>query len=184
MIEDLIHKCKKLKLRAFTENIEQVLTMSTQNNWPTLKIIEHLVDLELDLRKKNRVTRCFKQSGLGDQTTIDQFDFGHHISRKKQKNKILDLLNLEFIRQKKDVILIGNPGVGKSFLARSFAYQATQEGIKTLFVTTMDMINNLISAQADQSLLKKLHYYKSQNLLVVDELWKVKYYVKLEAEHL
>jgi len=170
MIEDLIHNCKKLKLRAFTENIELTLAMASQKNWPTLKVIEHLVDLESDLRRKNRIDRCFKQSGLCAPTTIDQFDFGHHASRKKQKNKILDLLHLEFIQQKKDVILIGNPGVGKSFLAKSIAYAATQAGIKTLFVTAMDMINHLITAEADQSLLKKLHYYQSQNLLVVDEI--------------
>jgi DNA replication protein DnaC len=32
------------------------------------------------------------------------------------------------------------------------------------------MINHLIAAKADQSLLKKLHYYESQDLLVIDEI--------------
>ncbi|MFP4573119.1 MAG: ATP-binding protein [Desulfobacterales bacterium] len=72
--------------------------------------------------------------------------------------------------QKKDIILIGNPGVGKSFLAKCIAYAATQAGIKTLFASTMDMINQLIAADADHSLVKKLHYYQSQDLLVCDEL--------------
>ncbi|MDM8517935.1 IS21-like element helper ATPase IstB [Desulfobacterales bacterium HSG16] len=170
MLEDLTKNFKMLKLRAFNENIEQTLSMANKNNWPTLKVIEHLVDLELDLRKENRINRCFKQSGLDEITTIDQFDFKHHASRKKQKNKILNLLTLEFIQQKNDVILIGNPGVGKSFIAKSIAYSATQAGIKTLFVTTMDMINHLIAAEADRTLLKKLRYYQSQSLLVVDEI--------------
>ena len=86
MIEDLIHNCKKLKLRAFTENIELTLAMASLKNQPTLKVIEHLADLESDLRRKNRIDRCFWQSGLCALTTIDQFDFGHHASRKKQKN--------------------------------------------------------------------------------------------------
>ena len=34
----------------------------------------------------------------------------------------------------------------------------------------MDMINHLIAAEADHSLLKKLHYYQSQDLLVIDEI--------------
>ena len=69
-----------------------------------------------------------------------------------------------------DIILIGNPGVGKSFLAKSIAFAATQDGIKTLFTTAMDMINHLIAAEADHSLLKKLHFYQSQDLLVIDEI--------------
>ena len=68
------------------------------------------------------------------------------------------------------VILIGNPGVGKSFLAKCIAYTATQAGKKVLFTTAMDMINQLIAAEADHSLLKKLHHYQSQDLLAVDEI--------------
>jgi DNA replication protein DnaC len=39
-----------------------------------------------------------------------------------------------------------------------------------LFTTAMDMINHLIAAEADHSLLKKLHLYQSQELLVIDEI--------------
>ena len=66
--------------------------------------------------------------------------------------------------------MIGNPGVGKSFVAKSIAYAATQAGTKTLFTTATDMINHLIAAEADHSLLKKLHYYQCQDLLVCDEI--------------
>ncbi len=91
-----------------------------------------------------------------EQPTIDQFDFSFHVSRKKQKNIILNLLDLDFIKQKKDIILIGNPGVGKSIVAKTIAYAATQAGVKTLFTSTMDMINQLNEAQDDHSLIKKL----------------------------
>jgi DNA replication protein DnaC len=170
MIERIKNKSRDLKLRAFYENLEQTLEIASQKNWPLIKVIEHFLDLENEYRKKNRIERCFKQSGLYEKPTIDQFDFDHHISRKKQKNKILDLLTLEFIEQKKDVILIGNPGVGKSFLAKSIAYAATQAGVRTFFTSAMDMINHLIAAEADHSLLKKLRHYQSRELLVVDEI--------------
>ena len=77
---------------------------------------------------------------------------------------------MDFITQKKDVILIGNPGTGKSFLAKCIAYEATQANIKVLFTTTMDLINHLIAAEADHSLLKKLQYYQTPTLLVCDEI--------------
>ncbi|MCK5784478.1 MAG: IS21-like element helper ATPase IstB [Desulfobacterales bacterium] len=170
MIDDIVNKCKELRLKVCSESIEEVVDLGSKENWPSLKVIGHLFDLEIEERKKSRIELRFKQSKLFEKQTIDQFDFNHHSSRKKQKNKILNILTLEFIHQTMDIILIGNPGVGKSFLAKSIAYAATQAGIKTLFTTAMDMINHLISAEADHSLLKKLHFYQSQDLLVIDEI--------------
>jgi DNA replication protein DnaC len=169
-IEAVIEKCKLLKLKAIADQLQQTLVLAQHRNWTALQTIDHLLELELELRRKNRIERCFKQSRLYEKTTIDQFDFAFHVSRKNQKIKILNLLDLGFIEQKKDIILIGNPGVGKSFLAKSMAYAATQAGHKVLFTTAMDMINHLIAADADHSLLKKLHHYQSQDLLVIDEI--------------
>jgi len=170
MIESIILKFKLLRLKTCANNILEVTELAKQKNWSALQIIEHLLDLELEAREKNRIALRFKQSRLFEKPTIDQFDFNFHASRKKQKNLILNLMDLEFIQQKKDIILIGNPGVGKSFLAKCIAYAATQASVKVLFTTTMDMINHLIAAEADHSLLKKLHYYQSPALLAVDEI--------------
>ena len=169
-IELVIEKCKALKLKAIADNLEQTTSLAEHRNWTPLQMIDHLFDLELQLRKKNKIERCFKQSKLYEKTTIDQFDFTFHGSRKNQKSRIVNLMDLEFIKQRKDIILIGNPGVGKSFLAKCMAYAATQAGLKVLFTTAMDMINHLIAAEADHSLLKKLQYYQSQELLVIDEI--------------
>ena len=169
-IESVIEKSKTLKLKAIAEHLEQTIAVAEQKNWTPLQTIHHLFDLELELRKNNKIERCFKQSKLYEKTTIDQFDFTFHGSRKNQKSRIVNLMDLEFIKHRKDIILIGNPGVGKSFLAKCMAYAATQAGLKVLFTTAMDMINHLIAAEADHSLLKKLQYYQSQELLVIDEI--------------
>lgn len=169
-IESIIEKCKLLKLKAIGEQLEQTTVVAEHRNWTPLQMIDHLFDLELQLRKKNKIERCFRQSKLYEKTTIDQFDFTFHGSRKNQKSRIVNLIDLEFIKHRKDIILIGNPGVGKSFLAKCMAYAATQAGVKVLFTTAMDMINHLIAAEADHSMLKKLQYYQSQELLVIDEI--------------
>ena len=169
-IESVIEKCKALKLKAIAEHLEQTTVLAEHRNWTPLQMIDHLFELELQLRQKNRIERCFKQSKLYEKTTIDQFDFTFHGSRKNQKSRIVNLMDLEFIKHRKDIILIGNPGVGKSYLAKCMAYAATQAGLKVLFTTAMDMINHLIAAEADHSLLKKLQYYQSQELLVIDEI--------------
>jgi DNA replication protein DnaC len=170
MIDRVIEKYKALKLRIFAECLKQVLQMAAEKNWSTLQTVDHLVDLELEGRRKTSIDRRFKQSRLDEKPTIDQFDFHFHVSRKKQKGKILNLVSLDFIQQNKDVILIGNPGVGKTFLAKCIAYAATQANIKTFFTTTMNLINHLNTAEADHSLLRKLQYYESPTLLVCDEI--------------
>jgi len=170
MIDEVIEKCKLLRLKTCSQNIEKAIETASEKNWPALKTIAYLFDLELEYRWQNRIAMCFKKSKLIEKNTIDQFDFNYHRSRKEQKSKILDLTSLSFLKHKADVILIGNPGTGKSFLAKCIAYQATQAGKKVLFTTAMDMINHLVAAEADQSLLRKLHLYQSQDLLVIDEI--------------
>ena len=170
MIDEVIEKCKLLRLKACADNLQNIIEMAAQKNWPSLKVVDHLLALELEARRQSKIILRFKQSKLLEKPTIDQFDFNFHISRKKQKGEILQLLNLDFIGHKKDIILIGNPGVGKSFLAKTIAYAATQAGIKVLFTTAMDMINHLVAAEADHSLLKKLNFYQSPDLLVIDEI--------------
>jgi DNA replication protein DnaC len=169
-IEPVSEKCRALRLNTCMRQLPAVIQMAAEKNWPALTAIEHLLELELEARRQTQMLVRFKQSKLCETPTIDQFDFNFHISRKDQKGKILQLISLQFLSEKKDLILIGNPGVGKSFLAKIIAYAATQQSFKVLFTTAMDMINHLVAAEADHSLLKKLHHYAAPQLLLIDEL--------------
>jgi len=166
----IIEKFKTLRLKNCANNIETIIEQANQKNLSPLQTIERLIDIEIEHRDKARKILRFKQSKLDTKVTIDQFDFKYHKSRQNQKGLILNLMDLEFINQKKDIILIGNPGTGKSFLARAIAYAATQAGLKTLFTTAMDMVNHLIEAEVSHNLLKKLKYYQSPDILVCDEI--------------
>lgn len=170
MIETVKEKFEKLKMKTCAGNIEQVIKMSSKENWSLLHILDHLLELEIENKHENRVQRLFKESKLTEKMTIDEFNFNFHKSRKKNKNRILNLLDLEFIERKQDIILIGNPGTGKTFIAKTIAYAAIQSGIKVLFTTAANMINHLIIAESEHTLFKKLRYYQSPDLLVCDEI--------------
>ena len=169
-LERLKEKLIHLRLKTMAQHLEVILKEASDKNRDILFVFNQLADLEAEHRWQNAIKLRFQQSKLNEKITIDQFDFNHHKSRKDQKTQVLNLLNLDFVKEHKDVILIGNPGTGKTFLAKSIAYAACNANIKVLFTTAIDMINHLIAAEADHSLLKKLHYYQSPDLLACDEL--------------
>ncbi len=65
---------------------------------------------------------------------------------------------------------IGNPGVGKTFLARVIGSKTCQANQRVLFTTAMDMLNHLLASQVDHSLVRKRKIYTDRTLLIVDEL--------------
>ncbi len=170
MGSEVQEKFKALRLKHCAENVEALLEQASEKNLSPLQSINRLLDLEIEQRRLARIQRCFKQSKLSEEPTIDQFNFNYHPSRKKQKATILRLLDLEFISSKMDIILIGNPGVGKSLIAKTIAYAATQAGIKTIFTSAMEMINQLVAAQENHTLLTKLKTYQTPDVLVCDEI--------------
>lgn len=169
-LDQVREKLHKLQLKAMVQHLDSVLRETEQKNHGMLYCLRRLADLELERRWQNAVKLRWEQAKLSERSTIDQFDFDHHKSRKEQKTRILNLLSLEFISERMDVILIGNPGTGKTFLAKCIATAACNANIRVLFTTAMDMINHLIAAEADRSLLRKLDTYQSPALLVCDEI--------------
>jgi DNA replication protein DnaC len=82
----------------------------------------------------------------------------------------LRLLDLDFLRHGTSVCIIGNPGVGKTYLAKIIGWRACQANQRVLFTTAMDMLNHLLASQVDHSLIRKLKLYTEPTLLLVDEL--------------
>ena len=125
---------------------------------------------ELEARSSRSIERRFRVSRLHAQHSIDSFQFKHHKSRMELKTRILRLLDLEFLAKGTSAIFIGNPGVGKTFLAKIIGWRACQANQRVLFTTAMDMLNHLLASQVDHSLLRKLRVYTEPSLVIVDEL--------------
>ena len=153
-----------------SRQIETTIAEAAAKNLSVAATIEWLADLELEARQARAIERRFKCSHLQAQPSIDGFHFHHHKSRVQAKNRLLRLLDLDFLHQGTNLILIGNPGVGKTFLARVFGWKACQANQRVLFTTAMDMLNLLLASQVDHSLVRKLKTYTEPTLLIVDEL--------------
>ena len=152
------------------QHLETMTAQAASRNLNFPAALEGLADLELEARHRRAIERRFKLSRLPAQPTLDQFHFAHHKSRQQAKNRILRLLELDFLKQGTNVIIIGNPGVGKTFLAQILGWRACQANVRVLFTTAMDMLNHLLAAQVDHSLVRKLKLYTEPTTLFIDEL--------------
>jgi DNA replication protein DnaC len=166
----LEEKLRQLTLTTMAQNVETMAAQAASQNLSFPAALDRLADLELEARRQRSVERRFKLSRLPAQPTVDQFCFAHHKSRPQAKNRILRLLDLDFLKQGTSVVIIGNPGVGKTFLAQILAWRACQANVRVLFTTAMDMLNQLLASQVDHSLVRKLRVYTEPTVLIVDEL--------------
>jgi DNA replication protein DnaC len=169
-MNSLQHKLDQLRLSAISRQLEPILSEVASKNLSVAEALESLLDVELEARNASAVQRRFKLSRLHAQHSIDSFLFSHHKSRMTAKNRILRLLDLNFIEDGTNVVLIGNPGVGKSYLAKTIGWRACQANKRVLFSTAADMLNQLTTAHVDHSLVRKLKIYTDPALLIVDEL--------------
>src|SRR6202789_829553 len=166
----LQQKLNQLNLTIMSQQLDQMLTDSTAKNLSLAQSLEALVDRELESRNQRSIERRFKLSRLHSMPSIDTFSFNHHKSRLQLKTRILRLLDLDFLHNGTSVCLIGNPGVGKTYLAKIVGWRACQANQRVLFTTAMDMLNHLLASQVDHSLIRKLKIYTEPAMLVVDEL--------------
>jgi DNA replication protein DnaC len=152
------------------QKLESMTQEAAKENLSFAAALERLTDQELEARHGRAIERRFRLSRLPAQPTLDQFQFAHHKSRQQARNRILHLLDLDFLQQGTSVVIIGNPGVGKTFLAHILGWRACQANVRVLFTTAMEMLNQLLASQVDHSLVRKLKVYTEPAALIVDEL--------------
>ena len=167
---ELTHKLEQLQLTNISQELDHVLADAASRNLSHAETIEWLADIELEGRNKRSIERRFRLSKLQVKLGIESFDFNHHKSRAQMKNKILRLLDLGFLTQGTNVVIIGNPGTGKTYLAKIIGWKICQANRRILFTTAMNMVNQLVASQVDHSLVRKLKAYTDPAVLICDEL--------------
>ena len=163
----LPEKLSQLRLTTMAPNLETMTREAAAQNLSFAAALERLADLELEARHGRAIERRFQLSRLPAQPSLDQFHFAHHKSASQAKNRILHLLDLDFLQQGTNVVIIGNPGVGKTFLAKILGWRACQANVRVLFTTAMEMLNQLLASQVDHSLVRKLKVYTEPTSLIV-----------------
>lgn len=165
-IEQLKQHAIDLKLHGLQAHWHEL--SEAQHPW-----IEQLVTWELSERKQRSLERRLLSAKLGNFKPLCDFDW--QWPSKIDQGAINGLMQLEFLTDASNVILIGSNGVGKSTLAQNLANQAVMQGHTALFTTAANMLNDLAAQDGDNALRRRLKHYAKPKLLIVDEVGYLSY---------
>ena len=157
----------RLRLSRIREILAQVIQLAEDHSKSYLSFFDDLLEEEAAHKEQRRIETAIKISGLPFIKGIDEFDFTFQPNLDRQK--VMSLFDLNFIRDKGNVIFLGPPGVGKTHLAVSLALKACQFGMSIYFTNMEDLIKKLKKDHETGKAGKGRSYYKS-SLVIVDEV--------------
>lgn len=161
-------RLKEFKLAGIYNSIEERLKYATDSKLSYSEFLELLLEDEINNRRDNSYRKRYAKAKLLNHKTIEDFDFSYQPSI--DKKIINDILICNFIKEKKNVVFIGNPGTGKTHLSTAIAIKALSKGYKVMFTPVSEMLQNLNASKADNSYYQKVNFYLAPDLLVLDEL--------------
>jgi DNA replication protein DnaC len=157
----------RLRLPRIREILQGGIKLAEDQGKSYLRFLDELLEEEVAQKEQRRIETTLKISGLPFMKSIDEFDFT--FQPKLDRQKVISLFDLTFIRQQGNIIFLGPPGVGKTHLAVSLALKACQAGISIYFTTMEDLITKLKKDHEAGRPGKGRSYYKS-SLVIVDEV--------------
>ena len=166
--QKLAEKLEILKLSFIAESFTEAASHAGRKKLDYIAFLENLVDGEVALKQQRSITNRIKKAKFSCIKTLEQFNWNH--PSRINRMQIENLFRLNFIDEKKNIILLGNCGLGKSLLAVALAHKVCNKGYSTLFTPAVDIINNLSAAVAVNSLDKAIKKYILPRVLVIDEL--------------
>jgi len=159
---------KQLKLPTMARAYPALAREAADRNLGYAAFLAALCEQEVRQREQNQLARRVKAAQFPWPKALDEFDFSAVPGLNKAK--VLDLARGEFVRGHEPVIIVGNPGLGKTHLAIGVARACCQQGYRVRFVTAAALINELAAAQQEYRLNKLLKQFRAVDLVVVDEL--------------
>lgn len=159
---------RQLRLPTFAKLYPQFAADAARNNQDAVRFLLALVEQEVNQRQLNILQQRLKTARFPVIKELADFDFS--CLPMLNKAQLLDLARGEYIRQKQSLILIGNPGLGKTHLALGLASAACREGRRVRFWTAAGLVNELIQAQDEHRLHRFIASALKLDLVVLDEL--------------
>lgn len=161
--------CEKMGLLAIASEYAGLCQEAAKNESAYSDLVENLLLTEWKQRQGRSRSMLTRMAGFPSIKTLDEFDFSfaQGVSRKQ----IEELSSLAFIDRRENVVFLGPSGVGKTHLSLALGYLATQAGIKTRFISAMELMTQLDKAHRQGNYKQVLNRtVMSPRLLIIDEI--------------
>src|ERR1035437_8985667 len=156
----LEHYLKQLKLPSMLRAYEKlaVICRGEQADYQTFLL--RLAEQEIADRERRAAARRGKEARLPVLKTLDTFDFTAQPSLNQAL--VRELMRGEYLQRRENVLLIGNPGTGKTHLATALAFTAYQQGHRTRFFTVTGLVTHLLERREQRDLQRFLQQLERQ----------------------
>ena len=170
MNDRLLSTLKNLRLSGLAQSLDVRLHEAHSNSLGHAEFLELLLQDELLVRADRQLARRVKAACFRELKTIDGFDWSFNPSLPKKR--ILDLATGRFLSERRDVLLLGPPGVGKSHLVQALGYQVLKHGGTVLYRSVFDVVRDFLHDEAFAGHDKILARYLKPDLLIIDDMGK------------
>jgi DNA replication protein DnaC len=159
---------KQLRLPAFLNHYRQVAEDAARSQLAYDRFLLALAEQEIAQREKNLQARCIQAAHFPALKELTDFDFSCLSS--PTKSVVLDLARGAYLAKAEPLLLVGNPGLGKTHIATALALSACRQGRKVRFFNAAGLVNEMLQMQDKHNLPRFLAALLKQNLVVIDEL--------------
>ena len=167
LMHHLTPHLKRLRLSGILATLEVRNQQAITDKWSYIEFLLRLMQDEVERRDQQQLALRIRRATINASKTLESFDFSFNPTINRQQ--ILDLAGCLYIQQKRNVIVCGPTGVGKSHLAQALAHESCRRGYKVLFTTTHEMLSQLNAGRADGSYQRRLNSYLKPDLLLIDD---------------
>lgn len=158
---------RQLRLSGVRETLEARNRQAIDDKWNYLEFLSRILEDEVERRAQKQLQLRLRRGALNSTKTLEGFDFDFNPNLNRQQ--ILNLASCEFIREKRNVLICGPSGVGKSHLAQAYGQEAARQGMDVLFTSVQKMLSHLNGGRADNSWERRLNLYLRPDLLILDD---------------